>query len=93
MLFLSPSFEFKTPFDSPLEPQPEFTYYSKIQQSDLVPTISTVLGLPVPLNNLGVTLNLLFPLWKSLSPRTVLTKPTNSDWLSLEAIYCKSLGW
>ena len=63
MLFLSPSFDFGTKYQSPVEPQPDFTYYTEIQQSDLVPTISTLLGLPVPLNNLGVTLKSLLPLW------------------------------
>ena len=51
---------------SPVDPIPsenEFTFYNKIQQSDLVPTISRLLGWTIPRNNIGVLLNSFLPFW------------------------------
>lgn len=60
LLFASPKLKRiarKRPrYSAPAEPKEgtEFDFYRKIEQSDLVPTISALLGLPVPRNNLGV---------------------------------------
>jgi len=48
----------------PIEPEGEFHYYDKVEQSDLVPTISTLLGWTIPRNNIGVILRSGFSLWK-----------------------------
>jgi ethanolamine phosphate transferase 2 subunit G len=51
---------------SPIDPLPsenEFTFYNKIQQSDLVPTISGLLGWTIPRNNIGLLLKSFLPLW------------------------------
>jgi ethanolaminephosphotransferase len=66
MLFLSPSFPV-IPAEAPVEPQGEFHYYGKIQQSDIVPTISSFLGWPIPKNNLGVLVQSFLGLWKGIS--------------------------
>jgi ethanolamine phosphate transferase 2 subunit G len=48
----------------PIEPEGEFHYYDTIEQSDLVPTISTLLGWTIPQNNIGVILRSVFSHWK-----------------------------
>jgi len=52
---------------SPIPQQNEFDYYTKIQQSDLVPTISSLLGWTHPRNNIGVLLQSFLGLWKGSS--------------------------
>ena len=56
LVFISPRLrsitsEFQCPADAP---EREFQYYTVVEQSDIVPTLAGLLGLPVPLNNLGV---------------------------------------
>ncbi|KAG8532029.1 major facilitator super transporter protein [Bacidia gigantensis] len=41
-----------------------FQYYTKIEQSDIAPTLAGLLGFPVPLNNLGVFVPELLSLWR-----------------------------
>lgn len=38
---------------APIEWNEDFTYYSRVDQIDLVPTLATMIGLPIPINNLG----------------------------------------
>ena len=65
---MSPSFsENVSTIGSPVEPQSEFHYYTKIQQSDLVPTISSLLGWTIPTNNIGVLLKPFIGLWKGIA--------------------------
>src|SRR5579862_91293 len=70
--------------DCPAEPQGDFHFYSKIQQSNLVPTISTLLGWPIPRNNIGVLLQSFLNLWKGLSssdvPNRRPKRSISSDW-------------
>ncbi|KAK9472833.1 alkaline-phosphatase-like protein [Dipodascopsis tothii] len=40
-----------------------FRYHTKIDQADLVPSLSALLGIPVPKNNLGVLIPRLLKLW------------------------------
>lgn len=55
LVFMSPKFkQISGGLISPAEPQSEFHYYTKIQQSDIAPTLAGLLGFPVPRNNLGV---------------------------------------
>lgn len=41
----------------------EFEFYDTVEQSDVAPTITTLLGLPVPRNNLGVFIPDFLQLW------------------------------
>lgn len=50
---------------SPISRTPEFTFYKRVEQSDLVPTITGLLGLPIPKNNLGIFIPDFLPLWKN----------------------------
>ncbi|KAF2666431.1 alkaline phosphatase-like protein [Microthyrium microscopicum] len=51
--------------ESPVEQTGGFTFYQRIEQSDLVPTISALLGFPIPKNNLGVMIPEFLPLWQN----------------------------
>lgn len=54
LLFMSPKMkELGLNFNSPIDPKDEFEFYSKVEQSDLAPTIAGLLGFPVSKNNLG----------------------------------------
>ena len=45
------------------EPQKELQYYKVVDQSDVVPTLAILLGLPVSRNSLGVFITDFLPLW------------------------------
>lgn len=65
LVFISPKFRsISKGFESPAEPHRDFDFYTKVEQSDIVPTLAGLLGLPVSLNNLGVFLSDLLPLWE-----------------------------
>lgn len=54
LLFMSPKMkQLGLSFASPIGPKDEFEFYSKVEQSDLAPTIAGLLGFPVSKNNLG----------------------------------------
>jgi ethanolaminephosphotransferase len=61
LLFLSPkiktaNFE-NTDFQAPTSPNDGgFGFYEVVEQSDIAPTLSAFLGLPIPMNNLGVVI-------------------------------------
>jgi ethanolaminephosphotransferase len=58
LVFASPKFTGLTMRSCPTLPKDgtEFEFYRKVQQSDVVPTIASLLGFPVPKNSLGVVL-------------------------------------
>lgn len=57
MVFMSPKLRaVSSGFASPTNASSDFDYYAKIEQSDIAPTLAGLLGFPVPLNNLGVTI-------------------------------------
>jgi ethanolaminephosphotransferase len=58
LVFASPKFTGRTTRSCPTHPKhgTEFEFYRKVQQSDVVPTIASLLGFPVPKNSLGVVL-------------------------------------
>jgi ethanolaminephosphotransferase len=66
LVFLSPKLKPLTPSGRkcPVTPQNWFDFYTKVEQSDLAPTISSLLGLPIPRNNLGVLLPDFLALWE-----------------------------
>lgn len=64
LVFMSPKMKsIPTTRQSPIKPTEGFDFYSKIEQSDVAPTIAGLLGFPVPLNNLGVFIQEFLPLW------------------------------
>jgi ethanolaminephosphotransferase len=66
LLFISDKFKaFTKGTVSPLPYNDDYEYYSKIQQIDLVPTIASLLHLPIPINSLGIFVKQLLPLWNS----------------------------
>jgi ethanolamine phosphate transferase 2 subunit G len=72
---MSPSFSPEmSHFKSPLPQQAEYTYYTRIQQSDLVPTISSLFNWPIPRNNIGPLLKSLLSLWNPRDQPAVLGK-------------------
>lgn len=50
-------------FDSPKPPKSDYSFYHQVEQSDIAPTLASMLGFPVPLNNLGVVIPELLDLW------------------------------
>ena len=68
LLFASPKFQAATKrneYPCPTAPKEgtEFHYYSKIEQSDVVPAIAGMMGLPISRNSLGVVTPELAGLW------------------------------
>ncbi|KUL82339.1 hypothetical protein ZTR_10516 [Talaromyces verruculosus] len=49
---------------SPIEAE-EFEYYRTVEQSDITPTLAGLLGVPIPLNSLGVFIPEFLGLWDS----------------------------
>jgi arylsulfatase A-like enzyme len=65
LLFMSPKLRSLSPAGRkcPVSPTGPYEFYSKIDQSDMAPTISSLLGLPIPRNNVGVILPEFLGLW------------------------------
>lgn len=58
----------------PLPVSPDYNYFKRIQQSDLVPSLAALLGFPIPKNSLGIVLPDLLPLWEESDAQTVLAQ-------------------
>jgi ethanolaminephosphotransferase len=58
LVFASPKFAGMKSRNCPTTPKAgtEFEFYRKVQQSDVVPTIASLMGFPLPRNSLGVVL-------------------------------------
>ncbi|KAJ5180357.1 GPI ethanolamine phosphate transferase 2 [Penicillium capsulatum] len=66
LLFMSPKFEaLDRKSESPVEPFAELQYYRTIEQADITPTLAGLLGMPIPLNSLGVFIPEFLDLWES----------------------------
>ncbi|KAF7183161.1 hypothetical protein CNMCM7691_002996 [Aspergillus felis] len=64
MLFISPKFQTKkTPEDSPVEAFSDLQYYRTVEQMDITPTLAGLLGLPIPLNSLGIFIPEFLMMW------------------------------
>ncbi|EXJ72454.1 uncharacterized protein A1O5_04958 [Cladophialophora psammophila CBS 110553] len=64
LTFISP--KFRSAFEGqpcPVNDAVDYQYYDTVEQSDIVPTLAALLGLPIPLNNLGVLIPRLLELW------------------------------
>ena len=70
LLFVSPSF--RCAFEGvqcPVANITDFRYYDEVQQSDIAPTLASLLGFPIPRNNLGVIIPRMLELWTKDSDR------------------------
>jgi ethanolaminephosphotransferase len=66
LVFISPLFEGKIKGnDCPTQASADFQYYELVEQSDITPTIAAMLGVPIPLNNLGVFIPPMLDMWDS----------------------------
>ncbi|KAJ6164068.1 hypothetical protein N7470_002740 [Penicillium chermesinum] len=90
LVFMSPLFQRISPGQtSPADPNAgEYGYHTVIDQSNIVPTVASLLGIPIPRLNLGVVIPELLPLWKD--PKEHITLLRNNavqmmrlyvDWL------------
>ena len=70
LMFISPSFI--SAFEGvqcPLTGVDDFKYYEAVEQSDIAPTLASLLGFPIPRNNLGVVIPRLLELWTTDSDK------------------------
>lgn len=64
LLFISPKLEaLGKRAESPVEPFADLQYYRTVEQADITPTLAGLLGLPIPLNSLGVFIPELLNMW------------------------------
>jgi len=64
LLFVSPKFKARgVQKESPVEATNELQYYRTVEQTDITPTLAGLLGLPIPLNSLGVFIPELLVMW------------------------------
>lgn len=73
LAFISPKFK-KIPlgYHCPAEePEKELQYYKMVDQSDIVPTLASLLGIPISRNSLGVFITDFLPLWSQSKSRFV----------------------
>lgn len=66
--------ELNKTFTSPLPYDGNYRYYSMIQQIDIVPTLCSLLHIPIPKNSLGVVIRDFLPLWPSVQRRSVVNE-------------------
>ncbi|KAK0939105.1 major facilitator super transporter protein [Friedmanniomyces endolithicus] len=77
LLFASPKFgavRKEGGYECPTTPREgtKFEYYRKVQQSDLVPTLAGLMGLPIPRNSLGVFVRELGGIWEGQGSATAM---------------------
>jgi arylsulfatase A-like enzyme len=66
LVFISPKFQLTGNHNEcPVEAHSEYQYYRTVEQSDITPTLASLLGVPIPLNNLGVFIPELLSMWDS----------------------------
>lgn len=63
LLFISPEFEKLGGRESPVEPSDDMRYYQTVEQADIAPTLAGLLGIPIPLNSLGVFIADFLEMW------------------------------
>ncbi|KAJ5753833.1 uncharacterized protein N7511_007986, partial [Penicillium nucicola] len=65
LVFISPKFQaLSTRRESPVEPFDDLQYYRTVEQADITPTLAVLLGLPIPLNSLGVFIPEFLEMWE-----------------------------
>ncbi|GES58558.1 transferase [Aspergillus terreus] len=68
LLFMSPKFRsLGNTFTSPQPRNPEYTFYSVVDQVDIVPTLGTLLGFSIPAGSVGVVINQLLAIFPDFS--------------------------
>ena len=73
LVFISPIFRrFSSGVECPAGPTTPFQYFDFVEQSDIVPTLATLLGFPIPMNNVGVLIPNFLRLWQNQSERLAL---------------------
>ncbi|OBR13914.1 GPI ethanolamine phosphate transferase [Colletotrichum higginsianum IMI 349063] len=64
LVFISPKLKvLQRHLPAPAAFREDFSYYTKVEQSDLAPTLGALLGFPVPKNNLGAFISDFLPFW------------------------------
>ncbi|CEL01568.1 Putative Gpi ethanolamine phosphate transferase [Aspergillus calidoustus] len=70
LLFISPRFQgLGTGRRSPVDASRDLQYYRVVDQTDITPTLAGLLGLPIPLNSLGVFIPEFLDMWHLGSDR------------------------
>ena len=64
LVFMSPKFQARNVHNEfPVDPSSDLQYYQTVEQSDITPTLAGLLGVPIPLNSLGVFIPELLVMW------------------------------
>ena len=64
LLFMSPKFQARNAHNEcPVEASSDLQFYYTVEQSDITPTLAGLLGIPIPLNSLGVFIPELLTMW------------------------------
>ncbi|KAI5954811.1 LAS21 [Candida theae] len=71
MAFISPKFKVSNA-KAPLPSSTDYSYYDKIFQIDLVPTLSSLFSFPIPKNSLGVIARRILNLWPEHQRRQII---------------------
>ncbi|KAJ6120233.1 GPI ethanolamine phosphate transferase 2 [Penicillium sp. IBT 18751x] len=70
LLFISPRLQaLGIQHESPVEPLNDLQYYQTVEQADITPTLAGLLGMPIPLNSLGVFIPEFLDMWDSETQR------------------------
>ena len=68
LLFMSPKFRsLRNTFTSPQPRNPKYTFYSVVDQVDIVPTLGTLLGFSIPAGSVGVVIKQLLAIFPDFS--------------------------
>jgi ethanolaminephosphotransferase len=66
LVFMSPKLKrINSGKETPSPFEEDFRYYSFIEQSDVAPTLASLLGFPIPQNNLGAFIPEFLPFWQN----------------------------
>ena len=75
LVFISPQFQtLSQGRPCPAKPTSPHRFYDLVKQLDIVPTLATLLGFPIPSNSLGVVIPQLLDMWPDPADRLVLVK-------------------
>ncbi|RDW59278.1 mannose-ethanolamine phosphotransferase LAS21 [Aspergillus mulundensis] len=84
LLFISPKLQsLGAGRDSPVDAIDELQYYRTVDQTDITPTLAGLLGLPIPLNSLGVFIPELLDMWHLGSQRIQLLNQNAKQFLRI----------
>ncbi|KAM0334099.1 hypothetical protein ACHAQA_001119 [Verticillium albo-atrum] len=73
LVFISPKLSaISSSLPAPAAYRDDFSYYKKVEQSDIAPTLGALLGFPVPQNNLGALIRDFLPFWPNKNDQVQL---------------------